>query len=575
MNNNLVDIENQSADHFDLGVSFPMGEGDYNKTREQINAEQHEKDAACLEIIREAVTNDETGEEYTFENITEEAVRCGKIDRDYARVLRFYYTDGMETYREAFFSIADMLGIKKNIKIIDPATGKTKVDDARLGQITPNNCAVLEYIDRLEYESQTFGRGRLRHRDFSDVPESLNPVFLTMPGLKSITRTLAKYEKYFSKYQSDKNKISARYSVGSSAYEAAVKKLHKPAEAISDIARCSISVKRLQNVRMWADFFADSPDIKIDKSKTKDKFCANDVHNADKFTENNFRNYVFFAELPSGLRMEIQIKITALDEIDKLTHPLYEQLRDLKRKVKHIKEVKEKLQTEMEIHKLEYAIKGIYRLGIEKHNQNEVFDKVYRVEEQNRISGHSQTNEFGLDIDAVQILERNFLARPKQAFVREDPIINVPRSVKREYIAYRRNPDNPDISPTMKTLYQIYDNSPYLQKLLRDCPEHLRCTIHRYLPYITSHYRGWINGQEGKDVLKRDDYFAARSEEEYHRLQEVDRRHMNLEPLTEDEPLPDYDIAKYAKRTKSLPKVKKNGLSLTQMIRKKQGSMRK
>ena len=48
MNNNLVDIENQSADHFDLGVSFPMGEGDYNKTREQINAEQHEKDAACL-----------------------------------------------------------------------------------------------------------------------------------------------------------------------------------------------------------------------------------------------------------------------------------------------------------------------------------------------------------------------------------------------------------------------------------------------------------------------------------------------------------------------------------------------
>ena len=114
----------------------------------------------------------------------------------------------------------------------------------------------------------------------------------------------------------------------------------------------------------------------------------------------------------------------------------------------------------MEIHKLEYAIKGIYRLGIEKHNQNEVFDKVYRVEEQNRISGHSQTNEFGLDIDAVQILERNFLARPKQAFVREDPIINVPRSVKREYIAYCRNPDNPDISPTIISFQILFTITP-------------------------------------------------------------------------------------------------------------------
>ncbi len=520
---------NQRADQFDKGVSFPLVDVDYSKSREQINSEQHEKDAICMEMIDEAVLNEKTGEDYTLETMTLEAVRQGKIDKDYAELLRFYYHDGMETYKEVFFSISNKLGIKQKIKIVDPSSGAVKVDDARLGQITPNNCAILEFMDRLEYEAH-LSLGSNRNRDFFDIPETLNPVYLTMPGLKSIKRALAKYEKYWSAYEAKKENCIKKYGEDTQACRDAISALVTPTEALGDIARCSISVKRLQNIRMWANFFEQSPDIRVDPQKTKDKFCANNVRNAHKFTANNFRNYVCYAELPNGIKIEIQLKITALDEVDKLTHPLYEKLRDLQREIKSEKDKKEKLKMQMEIYKLNTLIQAIYRTGIEKHNQNEVFDKVYRVEEQNRISGNQRLNSEGLDMDALQILERNFLARPKQAFVCEDPIWNIPVSIKREFLRFKRNPEDKTISEDMKKVYEIYDNSPYLQKLFKNCPKHVRETMHRYMHCITGRYMGTVYGDR-KELLSDDSLFEGRSKEEDEMLSNVDKKHLNLQAV--------------------------------------------
>ncbi len=525
--------DNQRAEEFDMGVSFPLQERDYStKTREQINQEQREKDQVCRQMIAQAALNEKTGAEYTLEELTDELVHAGKIDHEYAETLRFYLNDGMETYREVFFSITDFLGIQKNIKIIDPSNGRVIVDDAHLGQITPNNCSVLEYVDRIEYE-QAIKSKKPRQRDFGDVPETLNPVYLTMPGLKSIGRSLQKYEKYYSKYQRKRSELLEKYG-NTPRFDDEVAKLRRPGNAISDLARCSISVKRLQNIRMWADFFACSQDMRIDQSKTKDKFCQNDVRNAKNFTKNNFRNYVFYLELPSGVKVEIQLKITALDEVDKLTHPLYEKLRVLKRNIKAEQDMKKKLKMQMEIHRLEYSIKAIYRVGIEKHNQNEVFDKVYRVEEQNRIRGRQRLNEEGLDIDALAIIENNFLARPKQAYVERNPIVNIPMYVKKQYLQWRQNPEVESVSSDMKVIFSMYQNSPYLQKLFRDCPPHIRQTIERYKKYIEDCYMGKVTDSDRREVFDNNLLFEAETPEEYEQLLAVDQKKLNLKPLKKD-----------------------------------------
>jgi len=522
--------ESQLAEQFDMGVSFPLKETDYStKTREEINQEQREKDRVCQDMIARAALNEETGEEYKFEELTYDLVAAGKIDHEYAETLRFYLNDGMATYRDVFFSITDLLGIQKSIKIVDPSTGRVIVDDAHLGQITPNNCTVLEYVDRIEYEQAVKAR-KPRQREFGDVPETLNPVYLTMPGLKSIGRSLQKYEKYFSDYHKKVAELRKRYG-DTPQFEEAVARLRRPSEAISDVARCSISVKRLQNIRMWADYFMQSPDMVIDKSKTKDKFCQNDVRNAQNFTENNFRNYVFYLELPSGVKIEIQLKITALDEVDKLTHPLYEKLRDLKRLIKTERDKKKRLKMQMDIHHLEYSIKAVYRMGIEKHNQNEVFDKVYRVEEQNRIMGRQRLNEEGLDIDALAIIDNNFLARPKQAYMVDEPIFDVPRRVKRQFVVWQRNNETKNVSPELKSIFAIYANSPYLQKLFRDCPPHIRETIARYKKYIRGRYLGVVNCSQRAKILRDDLMFEARSDDEYERLESFDKGKMVLVPL--------------------------------------------
>ena len=255
------------------------------------------------------------------------------------------------------------------------------------------------------------------------------------------------------------------------------------------------------------------------------------MRNAENFTENNFRNYVFYLELPSGVKVEVQLKITALDEVDKLTHPLYEKLRDLKRLIKTEHDKKKRLKMQMDIHHLEYSIKAVYRMGIEKHNQNEVFDKVYRVEEQNRIMGRRSLNDEGLDVDALAIIDNNFLARPKQAYMEEHPIFNVPMHVKRQYVTWKENHEDKSIPAEMKSIFAIYENSPYLQKLFRDCPPHIHETMTRYEKYIKDRYLGLVDEHNRTELLQDDKMFEARSDEEYARLLSFDKKKMVLKPL--------------------------------------------
>lgn len=337
----------------------------------------------------------------------------GIITKEGADYLRKYYHDGMKVYAQMFLVLNQIFGEEESITIIDPATKKIILENANLRHVTPNTCAIFKFSDK-----------------------NKNPVFLTLPGMKNIDRAI------------DKIKIGGKYS--------------SPSQ-LRDILRFSIGGKRYNDICEIDEKLYSLSEITIDDRKTKDKFCANDVSQPQKFNEKNFRNKVIYLELENDLIIEGQEKIISLDLVDNLTHGYYEQLRLLKED----QAIAEKNKV-IDMTNLELTIFDLYRWGIEKHNQNEVLEKIVRMEERFDFL-QVEKNKEGLYEDCIKFIDENFLVRPKQALLLNEPL--------------------PNISKETKERIALETCSPELQALFRDVSDDIENVFKRYKKYIAPKYR--------------------------------------------------------------------------------------
>lgn len=507
VNNNQKN--NELANRFDLGVSFPIDV--FNKTRDEINAEQKQKDQKCISTI-------------------EKALKTGLISEEYASALVTYYKRGMDIYKAMFSQLKKIFGEEDYIKIVDPNTGESLLEHAKRRHVTPNNCAVFRYRDRLDNPA--------------------NPIYVTLPGIKDVERAIAKYKKYTKEYREDIAKLEKK-GLSPEAYNIELANVAKPEERMRDVLRCSISVKYYKDVLNWTEHFKKQPDLKINPARTKNKFCDNDVNKAADFTDNNFRNLVFYMEIPIlpsqedniktkldyldqaqdketpyFMKVEVQTKITALDEVDRMTHPFYEKQRVIKVEMAEVTDEQKLIRMRLELTRLDYIIKSIYRLGIEKHNQNEVLDKVARMEENHRIDG-DKADKNGLYGDCIEFIQNNFLARPKQVYVEGEDLVDVPLPIKEQYRQYQENPETAKVNDEMKQMFGYYDKSPHLQKLFQDASEDVADISERYKDYIRPKYISAINTYDNSSTFipPNDDLDLVRSDAEIEVLESMEKTH--------------------------------------------------
>ena len=146
-------------------------------------------------------------------------------------------------------------------------------------------------------------------------------------------------------------------------------------------------------------------------------------------------------------------------------------------------------------------------MGIEKHNQHDVLDKVLRVEERKRVKGitideskltpeEKEWVKEGMDPECVHILQDNFLARPKQALMMENPVPDIPQHIKDMYKQYHKdifNRTKTSIPDDFVRIFKIYDKSPELQSLFRDASPELRNVFNKYKKILAPKYRCVIN----------------------------------------------------------------------------------
>ena len=159
------------------------------------------------------------------------------------------------------------------------------------------------------------------------------------------------------------------------------------------------------------------------------------------------------------------------------------------------------------ISSLEYTIQALNRWGIEKHNQHDVLDKVMRIEERKRVRGieidktnltpeEKQWVAEGMDPECVYFLQKNFLARPKQALDWDKPLLDIPQHIKDMYRQYRRDTiarQPSDIPDDYIRIFKMYDKSSELQSLFRDASPELRNVFNKYKKILAPHYRCVIN----------------------------------------------------------------------------------
>ena len=501
-------MNNSKFDNFDQSVSYPMEKEYFEHAPEYIQAQQRARDAYCINLIERAYTTgilmikDRLIDENSIE-ATHPDVQYFKIDEDAKKLLEFYYSDGMKIYTEMFLAFDQIFGEEEeNIQVIDPQSNKVIRDNATLKDITPNSCVKVYYRD-----------------------SNNNPVILTYPGLKNVTRAIQKLSlngKYHNQYKKRLIELHRYLGTDTKSFEQEKAKLLTPTDMMGDILRVSLSMKRYSDLLKWKEKIQQMDGMTINPTRIKNKFCDNDVKRYQDFSEKNFRNLVVYIELPSGAKIEVQEKITALELVDNLTHPFYESLRLEKEKLERLElsataeELRQQpdyISARRNISALEYTIQAINRWGIEKHNQHDVLDKVMRIEERKRVKGIKlDVNRFtgeektwalaGMDPECVKFLQANFLARPKQALVLNNPLPDIPRDIKMMYFEYRRNKHKhreQSISEDFVAIFQMYDKSPELQRLFRNATSELRKVFNKYQKILAPKYRCVIKGTEKID----------------------------------------------------------------------------
>jgi len=490
-----------AKDNFDQSVSFPMDKGYFEQSVEKIKEQQYERDAYCMQLIEQAATtgllmlNDKVIDDKSPEAKHPEAHRF-LIDADARKLLETYYHDGMEVYRQMYLAFDSIFGEEENIQVIDPKNSRVIKDNATLKDITPNSCVKVFYRD-----------------------DNNNKVILTYPGLKNVTRAIQKLAidgKYHIEYKRKLIELKKKYQDNPQKLVEEQNKLLKPTDMMGDILRVSLSMKRYSDLQKWITYVQSLSGFKINPKRIKNKFCDNDVHRHKDFSEKNFRNLVVYLELDNGTKTEVQGKLTSLELVDNLTHPFYEKLRLEKERSQQLEESMSQEQLKQspqyllakrKISSLEYTIQALNRWGIEKHNQHDVLDKVMRIEERKRVRGITldeskltpQEKEWvreGMDPECVRIIEDNFLARPKQALLMENPMPDIPQSIKDMYIQYHKdifNRQKTEVPSDFVHIFRMYDKSPELQTLFRDASPELRNVFNKYKKIIAPKYRCVIN----------------------------------------------------------------------------------
>lgn len=462
-------------------VSYPLEHDFFNNSQEEIDKKQQDINQQCLRKINAA-----------FEN--------GVIDKDTAEKLTFYYKDGGNLYKNVMFlSIYKVFKEEENIQVIDPNTYDVLVDNANVKHINPNLHTVLTYRDGNQ-----------------------NPIYITLAGLKNVDRAIQKpriHGKYYNEYVAEKIELFKQYFSPNEAQKIAIKKkrpsqrtmifaneeekqkayeedlaqILKPHDRLRDILRMSISVKRYNDIKDIEERLITSDAFEVDLRSIENNFCDNDVKNADKFSEKNFRNVVLYLKLKNGATVEVQIKLTALELVDRMTHPFYESLREYKEELPNITDEAKRKQTEQKISTLQYTIQAINRYGIEKHNQNEVLEKVMRMEEKFKLLGIAPQAD-GTYEECNRFLAHNFLARPKQALVKNEPLINIPDEVKRMYRLYHKKRGLQRIPRDYQLMFKMYDKSPQLKNLFKDASPEIKEIFTRYKKVLAPNYRCIIDG---------------------------------------------------------------------------------
>ena len=485
-------------DNFDQSVSYPMEKEYFEKSRNYILAEQRARDAYCLQMIERAATTgllmykDKVVEEGSAEAFLPETRRY-KIDEDARKLLEFYYSDGMKIYTDMFLTFDKIFGeSEENIQVVDLSSGKIIRNNATLKDITPNSCVKVYYRD-----------------------DNNNEVILTYPGLKNVTRAIQKLAlngKYHTEYKRKLWDLEQQYSDNKTKLEQEKRKLLKPTDKMGDILRVSLSMKRYSDLLKWKEKIQHMQGFSINPSRIKNKFCDNDVTRYQEFSEKNFRNLVVYIELNNGAKIEVQEKIISLELVDNLTHPFYETLRlekeklaamELAQPMAQLKSQPSYMASRRKVSALEYTIQAINRWGIEKHNQHDVLDKVMRIEERKRLKGTTidasklsaeeiSWLDAGLDPECVRFLQANFLARPKQALLLNNPLPNIPKDIRLKYLQFRKSQHehtDSHLPEYMVNIFKMYEKSPELQRLFRDSTPELRKVFDKYQKILAPKYR--------------------------------------------------------------------------------------
>lgn len=266
-----------------------------------------------------------------------------------------YFKDSMTLYGKFFDILVGALGRPQGCYRNDLEAGEEDNKNYSQTYITPSNSMLLTYSNLIE-----------------DPDLEENDVFLSLPGMKNIVRAVEKIKKggkYDQAYQQDLEDLENLYPQKGEEYQKQKAKIQKPYQRLKDILRATISVPTYEMIDKVIDKIVSQGNFKV--VETRDKFNANKSAQDDNFYNNkkNYRDKKICFE-KNGYVFEIQFKVQHLEKADKLSHKLYEQLRQ---KLDEYANTSKNNHTRREqLHKeiiwLERDIQNINRQGIDDYN---------------------------------------------------------------------------------------------------------------------------------------------------------------------------------------------------------------
>lgn len=349
-----------------------------------------------------------------------------------------YFKDSMTLYGKFYDILVDALGRPQGCYRNDLEAGEEDNKNYSQTYITPSNSMLLTYSNLIEEP---------------DLEE--NNVYLSLPGMKSIVRAVEKIKKggkYDQAYQQDLQELEKRYPQKGVEYQEEKNKIQKPYQRLKDILRATISVPTYEMIDKVIDKIVSQGNFKV--IETRDKFNANKSAQDDNFYNNkkNYRDKKICFE-KNGYVFEIQFKVQHLEKADKLSHKLYEQLRQ---KLDEYANTPKSNHTQREqLHKeiiwLERDIQAINRQGIDDYNAfiletalkkdtrikkeqiralrqqfSESKDGKERDHLQKEIYRQSQSlNASPVSPEAEEFIKNNFMVRPYKAINKQNEFANL------------------------------------------------------------------------------------------------------------------------------------------------------